>query len=106
VSSPTKTGSGADQPDVRLPALRGLADLADCQPVIVIDSREPLQFENLPTTPGTLYAGGYSLSGLEASFAVERKSIDYLANCSLPGQLEPVRTRALPAPRLPSLNGS
>jgi hypothetical protein len=55
---------------------------------MVIDSREqePLQFENLPTVPGTLCAGDYSPCGLEASFAVERKSTDDLANCSLAAQ--------------------
>jgi hypothetical protein len=56
--------------------------------VIVIDSREqePLKFENFPSVPGTLYAGDYSIRGLEASFAVERKSIDDLANCCLAAQ--------------------
>ncbi len=76
------TGAPAD---VTLPGLRGLRDLADLRPVIVIDSREqtPLVFTRLQAIPGTLYAGDYSTAGLEASFAVERKSIDDLANCCM-----------------------
>jgi DNA excision repair protein ERCC-4 len=68
-----------------LPGLRGLRDLADLRPVIVIDSREqePLVFTRLTAIPGTLYAGDYSIRGLEPSFAVERKSIDDLANCCM-----------------------
>jgi DNA excision repair protein ERCC-4 len=74
--------------DTTLPGLRGLKDLADCRPVIVIDSREqvPLRFERLKAVAGTLYSGDYSIAGLEASFAVERKSIDDVANCCLAGQ--------------------
>lgn len=73
-----------------LPGLRGLRDLADLRPVIVIDQREqdPLVFTRLQAVPGTLYAGDYSVCGLEASFAVERKSIDDLANCCLAAQRE------------------
>jgi DNA excision repair protein ERCC-4 len=76
--------------DSTLPGLRGLAKLADCRPVIVIDRREqePLRFERLEAVPGTLYSGDYSIRGLEASFAVERKSIDDLANCCLAAQRE------------------
>jgi DNA excision repair protein ERCC-4 len=71
--------------DSTLPGLRGLAKLADCRPTIVVDQREqaPLVFTRLASVPGTLYAGDYSVAGLEASFSVERKSIDDLANCCM-----------------------
>jgi DNA excision repair protein ERCC-4 len=73
-----------------LPGLRGLSGLADCKPVIVVDNREqePLRFERLKAICGTLYSGDYSVAGLENNFAVERKSIDDLANCCLAGQRE------------------
>jgi len=66
-----------------LPALRGLGELADLEPVIVIDSREqkPLPFERLKTEIGTLAVGDYSVWGLEGLFSIERKSIDDLAKC-------------------------
>jgi DNA excision repair protein ERCC-4 len=72
-------------PQGTLPGLRGLRDLADLRPVIVVDQREqaPLVFPRLTAIPGTLYAGDYSIHGLESSFAVERKSIDDLANCCM-----------------------
>jgi DNA excision repair protein ERCC-4 len=46
-------------------------------PTIVVDSREqtPLPIRRLPTVEGGLYTGDYSIRGMEASFAVERKSI-------------------------------
>jgi DNA excision repair protein ERCC-4 len=71
--------------DSTLPGLRGLRNLADLRPKIVIDSREqnPLAFPRLQAVPGTLYAGDYSIRGLQASFAIERKSIDDLANCCM-----------------------
>lgn len=71
--------------DTTLPGLRGLKSLADLRPKIVVDSREqnPLVFTRLASIPGTLYAGDYSIAGLQASFAVERKSLDDLANCSM-----------------------
>src|SRR6516165_8185838 len=71
--------------EVTLPALRGLAKLADLLPIIVIDNREqePLTFTRLKSVRDTLYSGDYSLRGLENSFAVERKSLDDLANCCL-----------------------
>lgn len=71
--------------DTGLPALRSLRSLADLRPTIVIDSREqsPLSFTRLQAVPGTLYSGDYSIRGLEAGFAVERKSIDDLANCCM-----------------------
>ena len=81
---PPLEGSAPD-PDTTLPALRGLAKLADCQPVLVSDNREqePLIFTRLKSVRGTLYSGDYSIRGLEDSFAVERKSLDDLANCCL-----------------------
>jgi hypothetical protein len=77
----------APSPDGTLAALRGLPKLADLRPVIVIDCREqePLTFTRLQSVRGTLYSGDYSILGLEASFAVERKSLDDLANCCLSG---------------------
>ncbi len=53
------------------------------EPVIVIDSREQRawQFENLPSEPGTLDTGDYSVKGLEHLIAVERKSLDDLLAC-------------------------
>ena len=52
-------------------------------PVIVVDSREqcPWQFENLPSEPGSLATGDYSVRGLEHLIAVERKSLDDLLSC-------------------------
>ena len=54
------------------------------RPSIIIDSREqnPLVFEHLPATHGTLDTGDYSIAGLEHLIAVERKSLpDLLACC-------------------------
>ena len=52
-------------------------------PVIVIDRREQCawQFENLPSEPGTLTTGDYSLKGLTHLVAIERKSLDDLLSC-------------------------
>jgi ERCC4-type nuclease len=74
------TGVSAEAP---LPGLRGLRNLADLRPKIIIDSREqvPLCFSRLQAVPGTLYTGDYSIAGLQDSFAIERKSISDLANC-------------------------
>lgn len=46
-------------------------------PVIITDTREqrPLLFQHLASESGTLQSGDYSLKGLEADFAIERKSI-------------------------------
>jgi len=70
---------------VTLPGLRGLAKLADQRPVIVADPREqePLVFTRLQSIRGTLYSGDYSIKGLESVFAIERKSVEDLANCCL-----------------------
>ncbi|MCK6465097.1 MAG: ERCC4 domain-containing protein [Phycisphaerae bacterium] len=52
-------------------------------PVILIDTREqdPFTFANLPSEPGTLDTGDYSVRGLEHLVAVERKSLDDLLAC-------------------------
>jgi hypothetical protein len=71
-AAPAACASGEEQ----LPALRGLKDLADRRPpVLVIDSREevPLVFKRFLSVTGTLNAGDYSIRGLESSFAVERE---------------------------------
>jgi ERCC4-type nuclease len=68
-----------------LPGLRGLSELADLAPTIVIDSREqtPLTFSRFKATAGTLVTGDYSISGLENLFSVERKSISDLVGCCM-----------------------
>lgn len=50
------------------------------EPTIIVDSREqtPWKFSNLPTEPGSLATGDYSVRGLEHLIAVERKSLDDL----------------------------
>jgi len=80
----------APGPDTTLPALRGLAKLADLRPVIAVDTREqePLKFTRLEAVSFALFTGDYSIRGLEDSFAVERKSIDDLANCCLSSSRE------------------
>jgi len=80
----------APGPDTTLPALRGLTKLADCRPMILVDSREqsPLVFTRLQAITGTLYSGDYSIAGLENLFAIERKSIDDLVNCCLSSNRE------------------
>jgi ERCC4-type nuclease len=74
-------------PDIISPALRGLSRLADLRPVIVVDTREqaPLKFTRLEAVERALFTGDYSILGLENNFAVERKSIDDLANSCLSG---------------------
>jgi ERCC4-type nuclease len=68
-----------------LPGLRGLSKLAIRHPTISIDTREiePLTFSRLQSVRGTLYSGDYSILRLEETFAVERKSLDDIANCCL-----------------------
>jgi ERCC4-type nuclease len=85
MASLNRVEKDAPSPDGTLPALRGLAKLADFRPIICIDTREiePLTFTRLQSVRGTLYSGDYSILGLEAEFAVERKSLDDLANCCL-----------------------
>ena len=52
-------------------------------PIVIVDSREQhaWQFENLPSEPGSLTTGDYSIRGLEHLVAVERKSLDDLLGC-------------------------
>jgi DNA excision repair protein ERCC-4 len=67
------------------PALKGLANLGNEKPVIVIDSREqePLSFQHLQSVCGALITGDYSVVGLEQLFAVERKTISDLVGCCM-----------------------
>jgi DNA excision repair protein ERCC-4 len=69
----------------KLPALRALGELADHQPVIIIDTREqhPLTFPRLQCARGTLQSGDYSIAGAEQLFSVERKSISDLVACCI-----------------------
>jgi DNA excision repair protein ERCC-4 len=69
----------------RLPALKSLAELADREPVIVVDTREqdPLAFQRLASVRGTLQTGDYSVSGLEDLFSIERKTISDLVGCCM-----------------------
>lgn len=51
-------------------------------PTIIIDTREqaPWRFSNLPSEPGSLATGDYSIRGLEHLIVLERKSVgDLLA---------------------------
>ncbi len=66
-----------------LPALRHLGDLADARPCVIVDTREqdPLPIARLPVMRAGLLTGDYSVAGLEALFAVERKSIADLVSC-------------------------
>lgn len=70
-------------PELALPALKSLGDLAGASPTIVRDSREqlPLIFTRLQSVDGTLYSGDYSILGLEELFAVERKTVADLVAC-------------------------
>jgi ERCC4-type nuclease len=70
---------------LKLPALRGLGELADTTPVIIIDSREqdPLTFQRLPSKRGMLRSGDYSIAGLEELFSIERKSVPDLVGCCM-----------------------
>jgi DNA excision repair protein ERCC-4 len=74
-----------DKGAFRLPALRSLGELADREPVIVIDTREqdPLIFERLASVRGTLTTGDYSVAGLEQSFSIERKTVSDLVACCM-----------------------
>jgi ERCC4-type nuclease len=66
-----------------LPALRHLGDLAGVVPCVVVDTREqtPLPIRRLPVVRAGLLTADYSVSGLEAVFGVERKSIADLVSC-------------------------
>jgi ERCC4-type nuclease len=63
---------------------------SECEPIIVIDSREqaPLTFSRFTTVAGTLQTGDYSILGLESMFAVERKSLPDLVACCCAGNRE------------------
>ena len=71
--------------NLKFPALRGLGELADHEPVIVIDTREqdPIVFHRLTSQRETLVTGDYSVKGLEHLFSVERKSISDLVGCCM-----------------------
>jgi ERCC4-type nuclease len=79
------TPSSGIVPDGTLPALRGLAKPALFRPKIAVDTREqsPLKFTRLEAVERALFTGDYSIMGLEEEFAVDRKSLDDLANCCL-----------------------
>lgn len=66
-----------------LPALKHLGGLAARLPVVIVDTREqePLPIARLPVIRAGLYTGDYSVAGLDALFAVERKSIEDLVSC-------------------------
>lgn len=68
-----------------LPALRGLSDLADLHPVVIVDTREqdPLPIRRLPVIRAALQSGDYSAAGMEGQFAIERKSIPDLIGCCM-----------------------
>ncbi|MBK9128121.1 MAG: ERCC4 domain-containing protein [Phycisphaerales bacterium] len=57
--------------------------LATLGALAIIDSRErtPWRFEHLPAERGTLATGDYSLRGLEALIAIERKTLGDLVAC-------------------------
>jgi len=57
-----------------LPIRKSTGDLLPC---VIVDTREqePLDFRRLPSRPGTLATGDYSIAGLENDVAIERKSI-------------------------------
>src|SRR5260370_23260028 len=73
------------KPELGLPALHSLGQLANTKPVIVIDGREqlPLVFTRLQSIEGTLYSGDYSIRGLEDTFSVERKSVEDIVSCCM-----------------------
>lgn len=68
-----------------LPALRGLSDLADMTPTVIIDTREqtPLPLHRLPFIRAALQSGDYSAVGMQDLFAVERKSVADLVSCCM-----------------------
>lgn len=53
------------------------------EPVAVVDRREqnPWTFANLPSEPGTLSTGDYSIKNLTHLVCIERKSLDDLLVC-------------------------
>ena len=67
----------APGPDTTLAGLRGLAKLADCRPVLVVDSREqdPLEFTRLQVVKGTLYSGDYSILNWALGFRLSHFTV-------------------------------
>ena len=57
--------------------------MAKPSPIVVVDRREqcPWKFSNLPSEPGTLDTGDYSIKSLEHLVSIERKSLDDLLSC-------------------------
>lgn len=51
--------------------------------VVIIDTREqnPWTFADLPSEPGSLATGDYSIQGLEHLISIERKSLDDFLAC-------------------------
>jgi DNA excision repair protein ERCC-4 len=85
-TQPAKPRPGDNQVrNLNFQALRSLGNLADYEPVIIVDSRElvPLSFPRLKTQVGTLQTGDYSIGGMEELFSVERKSISDLVGCCM-----------------------
>jgi ERCC4-type nuclease len=79
---------------MKLPALRSLNQLADQEPMIVVDTREqePLVFKSLQAVRGTLLSGDYSVAGQEELFSVKRKSIPDLASCCMGSNRDALNT--------------
>ena len=69
--------------DPQATGLKIVRELAERQPIIVVDTREqtPLRFQRLEAVPGTLATGDYSIAGLEHLFSVERKTVADLVGC-------------------------
>jgi len=79
----------APGPDTTLPALRGLAKLADLRPVIAVDTREqePLKFTRLEAVSFALFTGDYSIRGLEGQLC--RRTQEHRRLGQLMSVLEP-----------------
>ena len=92
----------APGPDGTLPALRGLATLADLRPKIAVDTRErePLKFTWLQAVERALFTGDYfdmrSRAQLHRRTQIYRRP-GQLLSIQQPG---PVRARIASAPRL------
>jgi len=90
----------------KFPPLPDRESAGDILPTIIIDTREqtPLAFPRLPSRTGTLTQGDYSAAGLEADFAIERKSIPDLVGSLTAGRerfmREVDRLRGCPFARL------
>jgi ERCC4-type nuclease len=77
------SANSENKPELTLPALKSLGDLAGARLTLVRDSREqlPLVFTRLQSVEATLYSGDYSIRGLEELFAIERKTVADLTAC-------------------------